>query len=145
MRRFGICSVFTVLGFVIAFGLYMTLGMLLLNFLQHKGGGSAEDYLGVAFMAVLPVCLTIGSFVPGYFAQPYIRSPYFLILLCPGLYVAITVIGTSGGTIGGFLEFMLLCSAVWILSSMIGVYLGKYLRAKRTKALPVSVDGAPGR
>ena len=131
MRTFGICSAFAVLGSVIAFGLYMTLGMFLLDYLQHQGGGSAESYMGIAFMAILPVCLVIGSFVPGYLCQPYMRRPYLFILLCPGLYAAIYVISSSGGTIEGFFEFMLLCSAVWIFSSIIGVYAGKYLRAKR--------------
>ena len=135
MRRLGICFAFTVLGSVIAFGLYGTVGTFLLNYLQHRGGGSPESYLGIAFMMVLPICLVIGSLVAGYFSQPYIRNPYFFILLCPGLYAAIYVIGTSGGTIEGFLEFMLLCSAAWILSSIVGVYFGKYLRTKRIKAL----------
>ena len=131
MRTFGICSAFAVLGSVIAFGLYMTLGMFLLDYLQLQGGGSAESYMGIAFIVVLPVCLIVGSFISGYFCQPYIHNPYLFILLCPGLYAAIYVIASSGGTIEGFLEFMLLCSAVWIFSSLIGVYSGKYLRTKR--------------
>jgi predicted branched-subunit amino acid permease len=113
----------------------MTLGMFLLDHLQHKGGGEPESYLGIAFMIILPICLIIGSLVAGYLSQPYIRNAYLFILLCPGLYAAIYVVGNSGGTIEGFLESMLLCSVVWILTSVVGVYLGKYLRAKRIKSL----------
>jgi hypothetical protein len=36
----------------------------------------------------------------------------------------------------GFLVFMILCSAIWVVSSIIGVYSGRFLRAKRTANLP---------
>ena len=133
MRTFVICSALAILGFAIAFGLYMTVGMFLLDYLQHQGGGSPESYLGIAFIAVLPICLFIGSFVSGYFGQPYINNPYLFIVLCPGIYAGIYVLATSGGTIEGFLEFMIKCSSVWVISSIVGMYLGKYLRAKIIK------------
>ena len=131
MKKFATCFGFAVVGFIIAFGLYMTLGIFLLKYLQHRSGGSPESYLGIAFMLVLPVCLAIGSFASGYLCQPHIRRSYLFIALCPGLYAVIFVIATTGRTIEGFFESMLLCGVVWIFSSLVGVYAGKYLRGKR--------------
>lgn len=133
MRTLIICLALVTLALVIAAGLYVAAGVFLLNYLQQLGGGSPENYLGIAFMAVFPVCLFAGSFVAGYLGQPHIRNPYLFLLFSPGLYVGMFALAMSARTTAGFLPFMMLCSLAWIISSIAGVYFGKYLRGRTTK------------
>lgn len=132
MKSFFICLAYTIVGFIISYGLYMISAVFIFGPLQEQHDDSPESFIGLAFMLILPICLAIGSFVIGYFCQPYIKKSFYYLLLCPGIYSAICVIAMSGGTIPGYFQFVLISSAIWIIASVLAVYIGKFFRTKKS-------------
>jgi hypothetical protein len=136
MKKFSICDAYAVLGSVIGLGLFL---MVTIFFVLMRHHGEVRDHLGLIFMVILPASFMIGGGFSGYFCQPYIRKSYLFIFVSPGPYALIfAIVVICGNAINGKGDlgyWLPVCAglAVFIFSSIVGVYLGKYLREARTK------------
>jgi len=124
MKKLFIYAVYAILGY----------GLLLMTIYISTNAGHSEFNWGFILKVVLPVFFITASVFLGYFCQPFVhRHSVFILLslLFPGLYCSISAIVITKGV--EFLADRSEVLAVVILMSfaIVGVYLGKYLRAKQ--------------
>jgi hypothetical protein len=126
MKKFS----YVLLGGIISVALYFFVVFVLVAPIQRATGHSAESFLGLAFLIVMPVSLIVGSAVTGYLIQPIIgeRSLQKYIYINPGVYLGLLTIFFNFRQL--FAEFFLL-SVVWGFISAPGLRLGLRLRDKR--------------
>jgi hypothetical protein len=123
---------YVILGGVIGVALYFGSVFILIVPIQKASGHSAESFLGLAFLIVMPACLFVGSAISGYLIQPTLgeRSLLRYLLISPGIYTGLITILFQDGTL--IADFVVL-SMVWGSISVAGTRLGLYLKDKKDK------------
>lgn len=122
-----------VCGIAVGYSLYMALTFGVLRPIQNAMGGSPEEYLGVAFLLLMPLALFFGGFVCGCIIGSLSRPSWLMAFLhSPGLYISVfSFLSMGSGTLFEFQISMLVAACVWILISSLGVVLGVRLRMRR--------------
>ena len=116
--------------------LYYSLALGVLQPVQQASGDSPEEWMGVVFYVLMPLCLVAGGVLTGYMVRTLPEpARAFAILHAPGLYTALLVLPTLRNTIPSFQAFMLFASVVWVFSSTVGVLLGTRFYRYRVPAV----------
>lgn len=134
-----ICCLYLMLGILISFVLFQSMP----NFDNFGGTGISIHYsnsrshiFSTTYLIIYPLCLFTGSMITGYLCQPYLSKPISNLFVCSGLYMIALITPTQIVTsVNILLKFIINPGILWIVSSIGGVYLGRYfsrlLRANR--------------
>ena len=125
-----ICFLYLMLGILISFVLFQSMP----NFDNFGGTGisihfsnSRSHIFSTTYLIIYPLCLFTGSMVTGYLCQPYLSNKISSLFVCSGLYM-IALITPAQIFISTkiLLKFVINPGILWIVSSIGGVYLGRY-------------------
>lgn len=138
-----ICFLYLMLGILISFVLFQSIP----NFDDFGGIGMSIHYsngrihtFSITYLIVYPLCLFIGSMITGYLCQPYLRKPISNVYVCSGLYMIALITPTQIFISAKLLLiFVINPGILWVVSSIGGVYLGRYL----SRVLRGSRNGPP--
>jgi len=134
-----LCILYLMLGILISFVLFQSMP----NFDNFGGTGisilnsnSRSHIFSTTYLIIYPLCLFTGSMITGYLCQPYLSKPISSVFVCSGLYMIALITPTQIVTSANILlKFLFNPGILWIVSSIGGVYLGRYfsrvLRANR--------------
>lgn len=105
---------------------YYALAFGVLAPIQRASGHSPEEWLGVAFWLFMPIGLFTGGVLSGYVSRT-IPAPIlgFGALHAPGLYTFLLGLPFILRSPPGFQVFMLVSGVIWVVSSTVGVIVGK--------------------
>jgi hypothetical protein len=132
MKRFLKLAGSTMVGLAVAIGLYYPSATWVVETLSSRTGRSPESFLGIAFLIILPAALFIGSLITGSLSRPYTERTVGLLLIAPGLYLALVVVPRCFiGTIPGFGVMMLVFGIIWTCVSWGGVAVGHRIRGRQ--------------
>lgn len=142
-----ICILYLMLGILTSFVLFQSIPNL-----DNFGGtgisilysNSRSHIFSTTYLIIYPLCLFTGSMITGYLCQPYLSKPISSLFVCSGLYMIALITPTQILTSANILlKFIINPGILWIVSSIGGVYLGRYIsrliRANR-KGQPMSAE-----
>lgn len=119
---------YVILGIVVSLALYFFIVYAFISPIQKSAGRSPESYLGIVMMVIMPLCLMVGSMISGHLIQPLMKKRTIIgyLVISPGLYFAYAVI------------LFPFCTIIWIIISIIGTYLGVFIKDKKSNKSPPS-------
>ena len=131
--KYPICFLYLILGILISFVLFQLSSSNHIDNIPALGlsgmrRNSSVTYYSTTYIIIYPLCLFIGSMITGYLCQPYIKSTISFVYLSSGLYLIAFIMPWEITTsIHIFIKFLKHPGVLWIVSSIGGVYLGRYV------------------